>query len=229
MPDPVAIITAMGIAAAASMGVLLLCGWRWPGARPAWFDGGWVLGLGVGFFLGCWCLGIRPAWPLQQDQDRLLALVLPAVMAIELLAVFPLVPRWLVWTLRVTVAAATARVLLHGTSYLADLAGPGTREWSLAQTWLVLGGLAALLATVWALLAMLARRIHGLSPAVCLVVASAGAAITVMLSGYATGGQIGLPLASALAGVTAAALVLRRSHGGRAPWEWRSSGCSACS
>ena len=36
------------------------------------------------------------------------------------------------------------------------------------------------------------------------------AAVTVMLSGYASGGQVGLPLAAALMGVTAAALVLTR-------------------
>jgi hypothetical protein len=148
---------------------------------------------------------------LLQDLDRLLALVLPAIVATEVLAAVPRVPRWLVWVLRLAVAAATARVLLHGTSYLTDLTGPGTREWSPAQAWLVLGGLCALLAAVWTLLARLARRVRGYSPAVCLMVATAASAVAVMLSGYATGGQVGLPLAAALVGVTAASLALRRS------------------
>jgi hypothetical protein len=211
MPDPVVIVTAMGMAAAASLVVLLIFGWPRRAARPPWFDAGWVLGLGVGFFLGCWLLGIRPTWPLQQDLDRLLALVFPAVMAVELLAAFPKVPRWLVWSLRLAVAAVSAPLLLHGSSYLTDLSGPATREWSPVQAWLNLGGLAAVLATVWSLLAMLARRAPGLSLALCLAVASAAAAVTVMLSGYATGGQVGLPLAAALVGGTAAVLVLRRS------------------
>jgi hypothetical protein len=211
VPDPVAIVMAMGIAAAEALAVLLVCTWPWRAAGPARFDAGWALGLGLGTFLGCWSLGIRPAWPLQQDLDRLLALVLPAIVAIEVLAAFPRVPRWLVWTLRLAVAAATARVLLHGTSYLTDLTGPGTREWSPAQAWLVLGGCGALLAAVWTLLALLARRVRGYSPAVCLMVATTASAVAVMLSGYATGGQVGLPLAAALVGVTAASLVLRRS------------------
>jgi len=211
MPDPVLIVTAMGVAVAVSAVVLLICGWHWPAARPSWRDAGWALGVGAGVFLGCWVLGIRPHWPPREDQDRLLALVLPAVVVVELLAAFPRVPRWLIWPLRSAIAAGGAGVLLHGSSYLSDLAGPGSREWSLAQAWLILGGLAAALAAVWVLLAILARRAPGLSHAVCLSGTSAGAALTVMLSGYASGGQVGLPLAAALLGAAAAMLVLPRA------------------
>jgi hypothetical protein len=211
MPDPVLIVTAMGVAAAAAAVVLLICGWPWRAARPPWFDAGWVLGVGAGLFLGCWALGIRPHWPPREDQDRLLALVLPGVLVVELLAAFPRVPRWLIWPLRSAVAASGAGILLHGSSYLTDLAGPGTREWPPVQAGLILGGLAAALAAVWVLLAILARRVPGLSHAVCLSGTSAGAALTVMLSGYATGGQVGLPLAAALLGATATALVLPRA------------------
>jgi len=211
MPDPVLIVTAMGIAVAVSAVVLLICGWPWRVARPSWRDAGWVMGVGAGFLLSCWVLGIRPHWPPREDQDRLLALVLPAVVVVELLAAFPRVPRWLIWPLRSAIAAGGAGVLLYGSSYLSDLAGPGTREWSLAQAWLILGGLAAALAAVWVLLAMLARRAPGLSHAVCLSGTSAGAALTVMLSGYASGGQVGLPLAAALLGAAAAVLVLPRA------------------
>ena len=51
----------------------------------------------------------------------------------------------------------------------------------------------------------------GLSHAICLSGTSAAAAVTVMLSGYATGGQAGLPLAAALLGASIAALILPRS------------------
>jgi hypothetical protein len=116
--------------------------------------------------------------------------------------------------LRLILVAGGARVLLHGTSYITDLTGPGTSEWSPSLAWLILGGLAALEGAVWALLSLLARRAHGPSLSVSLAITIAGAAVTVMLSGYANGGQIGLPLAAAVMSATAVALVLTRaSHG----------------
>jgi len=217
MPDPILIVSAMGLAGAVAAVVLWICGWPWRAARPTRVSTGWVLGVGVGFILGCWILGIWPHWPLRQDQDRLLGLVIPAVMVVELLAAFPKVPRWLIWPLRLVVVSSGAPVLLHGSSYLTDLAGPGTREWSPARAWLILGSLAVAQAGVWALLALLARRAPGLSHLVCLAVATAGAAVTVMLSGYATGGQIGLPLAAALLGVSVASVVLPRPSRGTGP------------
>jgi hypothetical protein len=81
---------------------------------------------------------------------------------------------------------------------------------------LILVGLAALQGTVWAVLTVLARRAPGISLLISLAVTCAGAAVTVMLSGYATGGQAGLPMAGALLGATAAALVLPRSARGTA-------------
>ena len=147
----------------------------------------------------------------REDLDRLLALVLPAVMVVELAAAVPKAPRWLVWPLRAAIVASGGAVLLYGSSYLTDIAGPGTREWPPGQALLILGGLAAVEGTVWVLLAMLAGRAPGLSHAICLSGTGAAAAVTVMLSGYATGGQVGLPLAAALLGAAIAALVLPRS------------------
>ena len=119
---------------------------------------GWTMGIGVGFFVGCWVLGIRPHWLPREDLDRLLIVVLPAVVVVELMAVFPQTPRWLVWLFRLALVMSNGRVLLHGTSYLTDLTGPGTREWSPSLAWLILGGLAALEGAVWALLSLLAER-----------------------------------------------------------------------
>ena len=106
----------MGLAGAASAVVLWICGWPWRTARPTRVNTGWVLGVGVGFILGCWVLGIWPHWPLRQDQDRLLGLVFPAVMVVELLAGFPKVPRWLIWPLRLVVVVGGAPVLLYGST-----------------------------------------------------------------------------------------------------------------
>jgi hypothetical protein len=217
MPDPITIVMAMAVAAASAAVLLLVCGWPWRSEHFSHVDAGWVLGLGVGFFVGAWVLGNRPHWPLREDQDRLLGLVLPAVVIVELLAAFPRVPRWLTWPLRAAVVLGVAPVLVYGSTYLSDQNGPGTAEWSTVQAALILGGLAAFLATVCSLLALLSSRAPGASPAVCLAITSAAAAVTVMLSGYATGGQDGLPLGAALAGAALTVSVLKWSSRGRLP------------
>jgi hypothetical protein len=204
-------LQALAAAAAAAALVLLLFSWPWRAPHTTRSAVGWVLGVWAGFYAGCWLLGLWPHWPPREDQDRLLALVLPAALAVELVAATSIVPHGLAWALRLIVAIGVARVLLHGSIYLADLAGPGTRQWTPGQAALVLGGLAAALMAVWAALVTLAWRAPGRSVPVALAVAGAGAGLTIMLSGYASGGQLGLPLAAALAGATIASLVVAGS------------------
>jgi hypothetical protein len=210
MPDPILFARAMGLAFLITALVLGICAW-WGRRRATpspWIDAGWVLGVGAGSYLGCWLLGTWPHWPPREDLDRFLVLVIPAVLAVELLAAFPKVPHWLTWALRAAVVVCGARVLLHGSSYLADLAGPGTRAWSPALSWLILGALAAAEAMVWVLLVLLDRRAPGIATVAGLALTVGGSALTIMLSGYATGGQAGLPLSAALLGGSAVALVL---------------------
>jgi hypothetical protein len=211
MPDPVVILTGMGMAAAVAAAMLGLIGWPWRNGQSTWVDAGWAVSVTAGFVLGCWAIGIRPHWPPREDLDRLLALVIPAALGVELVAAFAKVPRWLIWPLRFVIVAGGARVLLHGSGYITDLNGPATSEWSPAQTWLIFSGLAAIEAGVWVCLALLARRAPGPSVPLCLAIVIAGSAVTVMLSGYSTGGQVGLPLAAALVGSTVAAALLPRS------------------
>jgi hypothetical protein len=217
MPDPITILSAMGAALVASAVALHLSGWRGRKTGTAAVDIGWVMGAGAGFLLGCCMLGKVPHWPPVEDRDRLLFLVLPAVVVIELLGTFPKVRRWLIWPVRAALAAGVAPVLLHGTSYLSDQAGPGTADWSTAEACLILGGLAAFLITVWALLGLLSDRARGVSTAVCLAISSAGAGLAVMISGYMSGGQTGLALAGALSGVVVATLTLGWSSRGARP------------
>jgi hypothetical protein len=73
---------------------------------------------------------------------------------------------------------------------------------------LILGGLAAALVAGWASLTLLARRTAGRSVLLAVALACAGAGLTVMLSGYASGGLLGFPLAAAVAGAALASLVL---------------------
>ena len=60
MPDPITILTAIGIAMAASAFAVFVAGWRGRKAGTAAIDFGWVIGSGAGFLLGC-CAGQDPA------------------------------------------------------------------------------------------------------------------------------------------------------------------------
>jgi hypothetical protein len=217
MPDPILIMSAIGLAGTAAAVVLWICGWPWRAARPIRVKTGWVLGVGIGFILGCWFLGIRPHWPIRQDQDRLLGLVFPALMVVELVACYPGIPCWRIRLLRFTVVAGCGPALLFGSTYLPDLKVSGSPEWSPVRAWSTLAGMAVILGGVWGLLGRLARRAPGPSHQLCLAGTIAGAAVTVMLSGYASGGQIGLPLAAALLGASVAALVLPATSRGIGP------------
>ncbi len=222
MPDPVAFLKVFLIAAATAALISLLLGWPRRKTRSSRIGTGFTLGSAVGFYLGCWLLSApspRPAgetfagalyrlvvepvahWPPTGDQDRLLLVLFPAVIAVELLSGVVARARWLFRLVRLVLALGAARLLLHQSVYLADLAGPGTKLWTFEQSCLFLGGMGAALAFVWGALALLIRRAPGRSVPLVLTLACGCAGLTIMLSGYASGGQLGLPLAAALAGV----------------------------
>jgi hypothetical protein len=204
MPDQISLLQALSAAAVTAAAVLLLCGLGRKN-RPALATVGTVLGVGLGFCAGCAWLGIRPHWPPREDQDRWLLILFPSVIIVEILATA--LKKW-AWLLRVALAASAAWILLYGSVYLEDLAGPGSREWTPEQTWSILSLLAAALLAVWASLAELARRSGGRTVPLALALTCGVAAVTVMLSGYASGGQLGLPLAAAVVGALLASLLL---------------------
>jgi hypothetical protein len=208
MPDPLVLSSAVAAAVVAAAVVSWLIGGRALAKLPApgRSGAGWVAGIAIGVYLGCWILGVRPHWPLRDDQDRLLALALPLAASLELLAASVSLPGWLVWPSRLAVLAVCARALLHGTVYITDVTGPGTSNWSTTTAWLIFAGLAAAALAVWWLLETLTARAPVLTSTISFAGVCAGAALTVMLTGYATGGQIGLPLAGAVASVGAVAL-----------------------
>ncbi len=149
---------AAGIAALVAALLMLVCGWPWRAPRPIRSRVGGVLSVAIGFAVGSWWLGVRPNWPTREDQDRLLLILFPAVIVVELAGAFlssllfqdkKSYLQWLIWLPRLVVAAIAGRILLHDTSYLTDLSGPGSRQWSPEQTWIIMGGLAAALVGVW--------------------------------------------------------------------------------
>jgi hypothetical protein len=208
--DLIVLAKAMVAAFAAAAVVMMHCGRSWRAPRRVRVSAGAVLALGIGFYAGCWMIGPSLHWPPKEDRDRLLIVLFPAVLAVELEAAFARRGRPLVWLGRAAVVAGAARVLLHYSTYLSDLAGPGSAEWTPVVAALILGGLAAALAVVWALLDLLMRRAPGRAVPLALAVTCAGAAGAIMLSGYASGGMLGLPLAATLTGVVAGSLLLGR-------------------
>src|SRR5579862_5778096 len=187
MPDQMALLKALAGAAGIPIVLVLLCGLPWRKPYRPWAAFGSVLGVALGFYAGCFLLGLRPRWPPLESQDRLLFLLLPAVIAVEIAGAFAGRFHWTLWLPRLLVAALLARVLLHNSIYLEDLAGPDSREWTPTETWLILGGLATALMSVWAALVLLAKRVPGRSAPLAVAVVCVGAALTVMLSGSATG------------------------------------------
>jgi hypothetical protein len=209
MADPVLLLEAMGAAAALAAVAQLLLVRPWRSPSPARAAAAWAASVGFGFALGCWLLNPALHWPPLEDQDRFLLVVMPAAFGIELLAAIPRLPRWLVALLRATLSAAVAPVLLYGSTYLTN--SQSAESWSPTQRLLILGGMAAALAAVWALLALLQRRASGRSLPFALALACAAAGVTVLFSGCISGGVLALPLASALIGAAAASLLLPAS------------------
>src|SRR6516165_4743696 len=208
MPDQALILQAAGLAAAIAAAALLLTRWPWRVPPVPRTGASTMLGVLLGVYDGCWWLGQLPHWPPKEDQDRLLLLLLPGVIVVEMTAVFASHLRWVMWIPRLLIAAGAARLLLHGSVYLGDASGEGSIAWTPVQMWLILGGSAAALASGWFLLSFLAQKAQSPSIPLAIAMACGGASVTVMLSGYATGGQIGLPLAAALTGATIAAFGL---------------------
>lgn len=179
---------------------------------------GWVLGFGAGVYAGCAVLGMVPRWPIPEDRDRFLVILLPLTLAVEIMAAATKRPRWLASSFRLILAGAAAPILLYNSVYLADLSGPHSAEWPPFLAFVILLGLATALAVVWELLARLQVRAMDRTASAALALTTVAAGATVMLSGYYQGGLMAMPLAGAGAGVTLASFAApRRANGSRPP------------
>ena len=208
MPEPLLYLKAMGAAACVST-LIVLAGWAVRrDADSTWRNIACALAMGLGLAVGYHILSLQLAWPPASGLDRMLTIVIPAAIGIELMAGFQSVPRPIAWLLRIGLAAAIPRILLHGSVYLS-----GEDDWSRSQIITAMAVCSVTLLGVWSLLMRLSRRSGGVSIplALCLSIQSAGA--TVMMAGYIKGGAAALPLVAAAAATTIVAALTAR--GGR--------------
>jgi hypothetical protein len=207
MPD--LMLMGEAFAAAAALGLLVTLLFS-RSSRVGVASAGAVLAVVAAVPAGLWVLGLLPHLPPADALDRLLVVVLPAAAGAELLAAASAPAGWVA---RGVVAALATPVLLYGSVYVTDLSGPGSREWSPGTAALVFAALAVILLGAWAALNRLAVRPSVHTPLWCVAGAALGAGLVIMLSGYATGGQLGVPLAAALGGVAAGSLLRKGKPG----------------
>ncbi|QDT12777.1 hypothetical protein [Planctomycetes bacterium K23_9] len=197
MPDPLLYTKAMGVAAFISMAlVLAIFAWR-RRLKMAELNSVCVVGIGFGLVAGYAVLALNLSWPPANALDRLLLIIVPATLVIELIAGFQRVPRAVAWLIRISLALVAPWILLHNSIYLND-----SGDWTPWQVGLVIVVSAALLILVWGLFSVLSQRSGGVSLpiAVCIAVQCAG--VAVMLAGYIKGGAAAIPLVATLLGTS---------------------------
>ncbi len=197
MPNPILYLQAMGAAFLVSALVFVAGGWRRPAGKNA-------VGMGLGLAIGYSLLKLWSPWPPTSALARMVWLIMPSICVIELLAATPRVPLWLGWALRILLAGATARILLHSSIYL----DPSRGEWTAAQAVSTLAVCAILLAGIWAMLWCLSRRSIGASLPLSLSATVLTAGVMIILAGYVSGGEAAWPLGAVLAGFAVASLCL---------------------
>ena len=205
MPDPVTILSAMTVAGAVTA-LILLASSRFGGSPGAAIS--WPLAVGLGFVTGAAMLGFRPRGLLATDQERFLLLVVPlAVVAESWIALKPMSRARMVLA-RGCVALLAAPLLMLGSVYLTG----GVSGWTLSERVFFLFGVGILILVPWLMLATLQQRRPDPTISLSLAATSIAAGITTMLSGYASAGQLALPLAATLA-VAAFATPVAASQG----------------
>ena len=210
MPDPLLYLLAIS----ATTIVSTLCVWAMVAGRPspsaAWSNAAYVVGMGLGLAFGGHVLGLRLAWPPVNGLDRLLMIVVPMALGVELIAVFERVPQWVAWLLRMSLAAMIPRILLHGSVYLSG----GHDQWAMCQSFVVMAVCAGLLAGVWGLLSALPKRSAGDPVLLVLGLTILCAGLTIMMAGYIQGGGAAISLAATIVATTIAAWVIQKRSGG---------------
>lgn len=182
--------------------VWLLCLWRRP-SRNATGSMACLAGCAGGLAAGCSTLRLCPAFPPANGLDRFLTIVLPLIIAIQIITVLTGARPKHLWLLRGLLAIVITRVLLHHSVYLG---GPHS-DWSPWRSALVLSISAVLLTIVWNSLTDLARRSQPAVVLLSLALTTQSAGIVILLAGYLKGGSAAILFAAALFGTSAGAML----------------------
>ncbi|HET6882384.1 MAG TPA: hypothetical protein VFI31_19620, partial [Pirellulales bacterium] len=190
MPDPLRCLLAVVLTAGASAVVALALGrWKLP---VGWAE---VISLAAGLAVGSVVLRLPLVWPPINGLGRLLTIVVPAALVVELIASWSWARRR-AWCLRFVLAMGAGPVLLRGSVYLSGV----SPEWPPWQAALVLTLSGVLLFAEWVLLTKLSRRSGGISVSLSVAAAVLCGGVAVMFAGYVAGGLAALPLSVALCG-----------------------------
>jgi len=216
MPDPLIYGQAIGAASLVSV-VAALVFWFalrpiTDAIRPGLLT---AFAISLGLVAGYWGLGQRLQWPPVNALDRLLLIVVPLAAMVEIVAGVKRTPTWLAWTFRAGLAAATPRILLHGSIYVTGVHD----DWTPLAAMLLLATTAAILAASWGCLGLLNRRSPGIGVPASLAMAMLGAGLTIMMSGYLRGGAASFPFLGAVFASSLLVFVLEKHRPSFVPWE----------
>ena len=216
MPDPLLYLKAMIAASIVSSITMLTMVKLRRSASQTWLNSAAVLAIGLGLTVGYSVLSFRWIWPPANGLDRFLTLVIPAVLTIELIAGFQQIPTWTAWLLRIILAGTIPRILLHGSVYLnSDITD--SAAWQLGT---VLALCVTLAVGLWWLLSWLSVRSPHISISITVSLATQGAGLAIMLSGYIKGGAAAFPLVATVITTTIMSQLLTWHT--REPTRWAS-------
>ena len=192
MPDPLVHLQATGTAAIVSaLIVLMMARQRWFVMTHRW-DTACCIALGLGLTVGFQLLRQRMTWPPASSLDRFLVIVIPTLLGLEFISAAQSFPARLTWCMRLSLAVAVPRILLHDSVYL-----NGPTAWTTSQSLLVM------------LLMRLIEQPAGVSIPLSLALVILGAGLSVMMAGYIKGGAAAFLVASVVVAASTATSVTR--------------------